>query len=207
MLRFPLPESCTPRARTGLATFLGAVVALAAAACSATPGSAASAAGRAGTAAATASPSPRGSAASGSIRITGAYLPQPASADIAAAYFTIADAGDQNDVLVSATSMPAAQIGLMRETSTGGAESMTALTGGLPIPAHGQVTLGPGGYHLMLTDPATALKQGQIVTLALRFEHAGTVTLKVPVTSLLSDAMTGATSTGGASSMAGMPGM
>jgi periplasmic copper chaperone A len=210
MMRFTLPETtATARARVGLATGLCAMVALAATACSsASPtGSGSVAAGHANSPTATTNPSRGGSATVGTIRITGAYLPQPATADIAAVYFTIADTGSQADTLISAASTPAAQTSLMRESTTNGAESMTALAGGLPIPAHGQITLAPGGYHLMLTDPATPLKQGGTVTLALRFEHAGTVTLEVPVTSLLSDAMTGSTPTAGASSMAGMPGM
>jgi copper(I)-binding protein len=219
MLQFFLPENNRARTRAGL-TGLCALVALSAAACSSTVGGGGGGGGGNGSANAgmrttsttnttsvTASPSPRGSAASGAIRITGAYLPQPATADVAAAYFTITDTGDEADVLVSATATPAAQTALMRESTNDGAESMTAVTGGLPIPAHGQVTLAPGGYHLMLTNPAASLKQGDIVTLSLRFEHAGTVAIKVPVTSLLSGAMTGSTSAGSATSMPGMPSM
>jgi hypothetical protein len=221
MPRFPLPETTGPRARAGLAAGVCAVLALTAAACSSTSSSSASSNATANTsdhaspAPAGSSPAPRGSASTGAIRITGAYLPQPASPDVAAVYFTVADTGDQADVLVSATSTPAAQAALMRESASDGAESMTTLAGGLSIPAHGLVTLAPDGYHLMLTDPATPLRQGGSVTLTLRFEHAGTVTLKVPVTSLLSDAMTGsaaaATTAGAAtaeaSAMPGMPGM
>jgi len=208
MFRFTLPGTTRSRARTGLIVGLCALVASSAAACSSTSTAKASdSAGQANAASPGASPQPRGSASAGSIRITGAYLPQPASPDVAAAYFTIADTGDQADVLVSAASTPTAQAALMNESTANGAETMTTLTGGLPIPAHGEVTLGPDGYHLMLTDPASPLKQGGTVTLALRFEHAGTVTVKVPVTSLLSDAMTGSTATATAGSMAGMPGM
>jgi copper(I)-binding protein len=42
----------------------------------------------------------------------------------------------------------------------------------------------------MLTNPVSPLKAGESVELNLRFEHSGTVTIKVPVTSLLSDAQT-----------------
>lgn len=206
MSRFPLLENLGPRTRAVVAAGVCAVAVLAAAGCSSASSSGASdAAGHASPA--SSSPSPRGSAAAGSIRVTGAYVPQPATPDVAAVYFTIADIGDQADTLISATSTPAALASLMSESTAGGAESMTPLTDGLAIPAHGQVTLAPDGYHLMLTNPAIALKQGETVTLSLRFERAGTVTLKVPVTSLLSDAMTGQTATAGASSMAGMPGM
>lgn len=212
MIRFTLPETTRSSARTGLVLGVCVVVASAATACSSTSATSSSnAAGSAHPGSTSSSPQPRGSASAGSIQISGAYLPQPASPDVAAAYFTVADTGDQADVLVSATSTPTAQASLMNESTADGAESMTTLAGGLPIPAHGQVTLGPDGYHLMLTNPVAALKQGDTVTLDLRFEHAGTVTLRVPVTSLLSDAMTGSTATStttaDAGSMAGMPGM
>ncbi|HET9167989.1 MAG TPA: copper chaperone PCu(A)C [Actinospica sp.] len=134
---------------------------------------------------------PRGSAGVGEIKITDAYIPQPASPDVAAAYFTVTDGGSVGDVLLSASSKPASQASLMQEAETGAdAGVMTDIPGGLSIPAGGAVELGPGGYHLMLTNPAAVLKAGQTVVLDLRFKNSGTVTLKVPVTSLLSDAQT-----------------
>ena len=135
--------------------------------------------------------SPRGSASVGEIKITDAYIPQPASPDVAAAYFTVTDLGTASDVLLSATSSPASQATLMQQSDTGtNAGVMTNMTGGLSIPAKGAVELGPGGYHLMLTNPVSVLTQGETVVLNLRFKVSGTVTLKVPVTSLLSDAQT-----------------
>ncbi|MGH3415399.1 MAG: copper chaperone PCu(A)C [Actinocrinis sp.] len=209
MSHLTLPKTPRPCSRTALAACACAIALSAATACSSastsSPGAAAD-----GHSAAAASPSPtplRGSASAGPIQITGAYLPQPASPDVAAVYFTVADTAEQSDVLVSASSTPAAQAMLMRESAVNGAESMTALAGGLPIPARGRVTLAPGGYHLMLTDPAVPLKQGGSVMITLRFRNAGTVTVKVPVTSLLSDALTGPTATAATSSMAAMPGM
>lgn len=156
---------------------------------------------------------PRGSAGRGDISVTGAYIPQPASPDVAAAYFTLRDAGSSADTLLSATTDPASTTALMRETDTGGSGSMTDLPGGIAVPAHGSVTLAPGGLHLMLTDPRTKLTAGQHVAVTLRLAHAGTVRVVVPVTSLLSDADTGAggadplPSTPSQSSMPSMPGM
>jgi copper(I)-binding protein len=139
----------------------------------------------------TPSSGPRGSASVGEIKITDAYIPQPASPDVATAYFTVTDVGSKGDVLLSATSKPASQASLMQESAAGAnADTMTDITGGLSIPAKGAVELGPGGYHLMLTNPASTLKAGETVVLVLRFKNSGTVTLKVPVTSLLSDAQT-----------------
>lgn len=148
----------------------------------------------------------RGSASVGHIKITDAYIPQPATPSVAAAYFTVTETGSQGDVLLAATSVPASQASLMQESDSGvNAGTMSDLTSGLAIPAKGAVVLGPGGYHLMLTNPASPLTAGGSVALTLRFKDAGTVTLKVPVTSLLSDALTSDPST--ASGMADMPGM
>lgn len=127
--------------------------------------------------------------------------------DVAAVYFTVTDTSAETDTLLSAASAPSAQVTLMSETSSGNAESMSEITGGLLIPAHGSVALGPGGYHVMLTDPAVPLKQGGTVALTLTFRHAGKVVLDVPITSLLSDAQTGSGATDDATSMSGMPGM
>ena len=187
-------------------------MALAAAGCSASSPAAASNAA-AGGATASAAAQPRGSASAAGIVVSGAYIPQPATSDVAAAYFTVTDTGGRSDVLTSATCVPSAQASLMSETTSGGAESMTMLPGGLTVPAHGSLTLAPDGYHLMLTDPATPLKQGGTVELTLHFAHAGFVRIAVPVTSLLSDAMTSpgtsatATATGTGTGMPGMPGM
>ena len=159
------------------------------------------------TTAATAAAGPRGSASLGQITVADAYIPQPASPDVAAAYFTVTEHGGQGDVLLSASSVPASRAALMQESTTGSAaETMTDLPHGLAIPAQTSVALGPGGYHLMLTDPAAPLVAGATVALTLRFQHAGTVTFKVPVTSLLSDALTSSAppADAGATDMPGM---
>ena len=211
MHRFTLPEPGTPPVARRVATTgtLALLIAAAAGACSssgpaATPTSSSSASAAAAPAAAS---GPRGSASVGDIKITGAYIPQPATPSVAAAYFLVTETGSQQDVLLSATSNPSSQAALMQESETGAdAGTMTNITGGLRIPAKGAVDLGPGGYHLMLDNPASPLTAGGSVALTLRFEHAGTVTFKVPVTSLLSDALTGPAPSA-SSGMANMPGM
>jgi copper(I)-binding protein len=165
---------------------VGLLIAVTTAACGAS-----STPARTVTATTSAASGPRGSASVGEIKITDAYIPQPASPDVAAAYFTVTDLGTAGDVLLSATSKPASQATLMQQSDTGAnAGVMTNMTSGLSIPAKGAVELGPGGYHLMLTNPVSVLTQGETVVLNLRFKVSGTVTLKVPVTSLLSDAQT-----------------
>ena len=212
MHRSTLPENehRSPTARRlAAAGTLCALIAVAATACS----SSAKTAPASTSPSAAAASDPRGSASVGHIKITGAYIPQPATPSVAAAYFTVTETGSQGDVLLSATSVPSSQASLMQETTSGAnAGTMTDLVGGLAIPADGAVVLGPGGYHLMLTNPASPLTAGGSVALTLRFKDAGTVTLKVPVTSLLSDALTSSTSTSTTtpttgSGMANMPGM
>jgi periplasmic copper chaperone A len=202
MHRFTLPG----KVRLAATGTLCALITVAASACSSsTSSTSASATSSAATS------GPRASASVGHIKITDAYIPQPATPSVAAAYFTVTETGSQPDVLLSATSVPASQAALMQETASGAnAGTMTDLSGGLAIPANGAVALGPGGYHLMLTNPASPLTAGGSVALTLRFKDAGTVTFKVPVTSLLSDALTSATSGPTAtatSGMANMPGM
>ena len=214
MYRFTLPgnRQHTSTARRAAAGTLCVLIAVTASACSSSAKTAAastSSTSSTSSSAAVAS-GPRGSASIGHIKITGAYIPQPATPSVAAAYFTVTETGSQGDVLLSATSVPASQASLMQETASGAnAGTMTDITGGLAIPADGAVVLGPGGYHLMLTNPASPLTVGGSVALTLRFKDAGTVTVKVPVTSLLSDALTSDPSTGSStgSSMADMPGM
>jgi copper(I)-binding protein len=214
MYRFTLPGNgrSTAVSRLAAAGTLCALVTVTSSACSSPSTSSAGTATTTASTAAVAS-GPRGSTTVGDIKITDAYIPQPATPSVAAAYFTITETGSQGDVLLSAASVPASQASLMQESDSTGANAgtMTDLAGGLAIPADGAVALGPGGYHLMLTDPASPLTAGGSVALTLHFKDAGAVTFKVPVTSLLSDALTSSTSptptpTSG-SGMAGMPGM
>lgn len=165
----------------------GAVLVFTAVCVAACGSAAASGASGAAAAAPTASPSPSlGSAASGAITVTGAHIPQPASADVAVAYFTLTDTGPRADVLMSASTDPRSQASVMREVSSGAnAESMVDVVGGLPVPAHGSVSLAPGGYHLMLTHPAARLVAGDHVAITLVLRDAGAIHVSVPVTPLI----------------------
>ena len=58
---------------------------------------------------------------------------------------------------------------------------MRAVPEGLAIPAHGSVTLGPGGYHLMFFGPKVPFKVGDRIPTSLHFEHAGTIRVDLSV--------------------------
>ena len=136
----------------------------------------------------------------GKLTITGSYVPQPASTDVAAAYLTIANTGSTSDTLVKVVSSVTSNVMAMTETSSGTTGSMTDL-GRVTVPAHGTASFTPGHAHLMLQKPQRQLKQGERITLTLTFAKAGTVTLDVPVASI-----TGSLD-GGGKDRASMPGM
>jgi copper(I)-binding protein len=122
------------------------------------------------------------SARVGDLRITGGYIPAESSPDVAAAYFTVRNTGSQADELLGASTPLAQQVMAHDEISgADGVDTMSAL-GTVEVPPGATVTFSVGHKHLMLMNPVHLLREGQIVPLALRFAHAGTVTLQMPVT-------------------------
>jgi copper(I)-binding protein len=117
----------------------------------------------------------------GPLEVINAFLPNPASPSVAAIYLTVKNTGSRPDELVSASSPISAHSMLMKENAHGSTMGMLAE---LRIPAHGQASLKPGRDHLMLEQPKMKFKVGRTVLVTLRFERAGSVTLKVPVVPL-----------------------
>jgi periplasmic copper chaperone A len=116
----------------------------------------------------------------GALTVVDAFLPQPASPDVAAIYLTVKNAGGRPDALVSASSASASSSILMTENPNGTMGLLRALR----IPAHGRASLVPGRDHLMLEQPDDPLSVGQHVLVTLRFRRAGTLTISVPVVPL-----------------------
>ncbi|MHA3704639.1 copper chaperone PCu(A)C [Jatrophihabitans sp. YIM 134969] len=113
----------------------------------------------------------------GDLRIAAGFVPAPASPDVAAAYFTVVNAGAAADTLVEASS-DASPTTTMHRTEGG---SMVAIDS-FDIPAGGARAFSPGADHLMLEGLTRTLVRGDRVTLTLDFRHAGTVTVTLPVT-------------------------
>jgi copper(I)-binding protein len=63
----------------------------------------------------------------------------------------------------------------------GNVMQMREVKDGLAIPAHGDVKLTPGGYHLMLTGLKHPLVKGETAKVTLTFERAGAVTVDFAV--------------------------
>lgn len=115
-----------------------------------------------------------------------------------AAYVVIANRGSAPDALVSASCACAAKVEIHRSMVVKGMMTM-APAAPVTIPARGQVSFRPGGYHLMLEGLKEPLKEGGEQNITLTFQHAGPITAAFHIRSQISPE--------GGPSMSGMPGM
>lgn len=99
-----------------------------------------------------------------------------------AAYFRITNHAETEDRLVSASSPDAGMVMIMTSgADENGVMKMTDLPEGIAVPGESAHDLAPGGDHVMLMQPTHPMKEGDTVTVILTFEHAGQVTLTLPV--------------------------
>jgi copper(I)-binding protein len=96
----------------------------------------------------------------------------PPGAGVAAAYLTIDNAGGGADRLLGASSDAAGRVEV-HETRRDGEVMRMRKAEPLDIPAGERVVFGPGGLHVMLMELKEPLRQGDTLSLTLRFEHAG----------------------------------
>ena len=124
----------------------------------------------------------------------------PTGAEVGSGYLMIQNKGAAADRLTGGTADFAA-VEVHQMTSENGVSQMRELKDGLTIPAHGSVTLSPGGYHLMFTHLAHPLTKGESVKATFTFEHAGPLEVEFKVMGV------GASGTGGMKGMDSMKGM
>lgn len=86
----------------------------------------------------------------------------------AGAYVTLENTGNAPVTLTRASSPFYAQAMLHRSASEGGTSRMS-MVDALPIPAHGETSLAPAGYHLMLMKAVRPVMPGDTVTVTLTF--------------------------------------
>ncbi|WP_294251405.1 copper chaperone PCu(A)C [uncultured Sphingomonas sp.] len=96
-------------------------------------------------------------------------------------FLVVTNKGRAADQLVDVASPVADKVELHTMSMDGGIMRMRPVTGGLPIPAGGTLTLAPGGYHVMLIGLKAPLTLGTMVPLTLRFARAGTITVQLKV--------------------------
>ena len=106
--------------------------------------------------------------------------PTPGGVNVSAGYLTIVNDSDIADRLTAASSPRAASVDL-HEMIMDGPVMRMRMSGPIAIPAHGRVTLAPGGMHLMFNNVTTPFAEGERIPLQLTFEHAGVVSAALPV--------------------------
>jgi periplasmic copper chaperone A len=95
-------------------------------------------------------------------------------------FLIIRNTGAAPDRLVSATSPAAGRMELHTHIRDGDVMRMRPVND-IPVPANGEVTLQPGGLHLMLIGLTQPMNAGQTIPVTLRFEQAGEVTIQLAV--------------------------
>jgi len=99
-----------------------------------------------------------------------------------AAYMTIANKSNADDLLKSARTPRAQAVELHETTMTDeGVMLMRKVEGAVPIDAGASLVLQPGGTHLMLLGLQDALRVGEELVLTLEFANAGSVDVVLPV--------------------------
>ncbi len=104
----------------------------------------------------------------------------PAAGANTAGYLTIVNGGTKTDRLLSASCACARNVEVHQSHVMNGMAMMMPVAA-LEIPAGGQVVIGPGGYHLMITGLKAALQDGAAQPLTLKFQRAGAVVVSFQV--------------------------
>src|SRR5258708_23138652 len=89
--------------------------------------------------------------------------------------------GNVPDRLIGGSSDIAGKVQVHEMAMNGGVMTMRPLDKGLVIEPGKTVKLAPGGYHLMLLDLKSPLKQGDKLQVTLEVERAGKVSLSLDV--------------------------
>ncbi len=130
----------------------------------------------------------------------------PGGAKIAGGYLTIQNMGSTPDRLIGGSADVADKVQVHEMATTNGVMTMRPLDKGLPIEPGKTVKLAPGGYHLMLLELKSPLKQGDKVPVTLEFEKAGKVKLIFDVQGVGAKDPAGGGDTDGHMDMKKMPG-
>ena len=105
----------------------------------------------------------------------------PSGAKIGSGYLTIENKGAMPDRLVGVSADVAGKVEVHEMAMKDGVMTMRPLPAGLTIDPGKTVKLAPGGYHLMMFDLNSPLKQGDALPVTLEFEKAGKVNVSLDV--------------------------
>lgn len=102
------------------------------------------------------------------------------TAKAGAAYISVMNHGDA-DRLLGVESGVAKRVEIHEHKDVDGVMKMREVEAGIEIPMHGDVVMGPGGYHVMLMGLNAPLVEGETIDVTLVFEKAGEMTVSVPI--------------------------
>ena len=104
----------------------------------------------------------------------------PPSARVLAGYMTIRNGSSQTQTIIGVSSPAFAMVEMHRTEIQDGMARMVEQER-LEVPASGQVSLEPGGYHLMLMGANRPLREGDTVEISLQPENGEPVVVQAPV--------------------------
>jgi copper(I)-binding protein len=102
-------------------------------------------------------------------------------------YMIVINHAAADDDLTGLSTPIADKAEMHRTVTENGVSSMEAVAD-LAIKANGNAAFEPGGLHIMLTGVKQPLKVGDSFPLKLRFAHAGTITVTIPVQAMKPEA-------------------
>jgi periplasmic copper chaperone A len=92
----------------------------------------------------------------------------------AAGYVTLVNSSDKPIDLTDISSVDY-QGAMLHQTVSNGSTQQMVMVDKLTVPAHGQVAIAPGGYHVMLEHPQHKIAPGDTVHLKLQFSDGETL--------------------------------
>ncbi|CBL44464.1 Protein of unknown function DUF461 [gamma proteobacterium HdN1] len=104
----------------------------------------------------------------------------PATSRNSAVYFTVENPSLADDILIGASTPRARSTELHNTLDTGFAKTMQRVDGIL-IGGATRFDFSPDGYHVMLMDLNTPLKEGETIPLTLEFKRSGAIQVSFPV--------------------------
>lgn len=134
-----------------------------------------------------ATPSANAADAGAGIVVSEAWIREtPPNAAVAGGYLTLRSAAA--DRLLAVDTPAAASVEIHEMSHEGGMMRMRELADGVELPAGAEVTLKPGGNHLMFIDPVEPVRAGQSIEATLRFANAPEQAVTLEVRPLAGDA-------------------
>lgn len=104
----------------------------------------------------------------------------PPASTVLAAYMVIKNTADTPRSITRIDSPDFSNSQIHRTVVEDGVAKMLPVEA-LQLPVHGNVTLEPGGLHLMLFDPQRRLLEGDSVVLVIHADNGDSVTVHAPV--------------------------